>query len=97
VALSDDGQLAASGSQDGTVKLWETSSGRLLVTLPGHAGGVWGVALSGDGSLVTSGSFDGAVRLWDAESGQLVRTLEGHTSGVLGVSPCRSAATVNWW
>jgi len=33
VALSADGQLVASGSFDGTVKLWEASSGAILRTL----------------------------------------------------------------
>ena len=51
--------LVASGGQDGTVNLWEVPSGRLLATLKGRTGAVWGVALSGDGRLAASGSFDG--------------------------------------
>jgi WD40 repeat protein len=38
--------------------LWETGSGRLLATLQGHTGLVYGVAVSGDGRLVASGSSD---------------------------------------
>jgi WD40 repeat protein len=35
VALSGDGRLVVSGSYDGTVKLWEVSSGACLRTLRG--------------------------------------------------------------
>jgi WD40 repeat protein len=64
VALSGDGKLVASGGVDGTVKVWEAPSGRLLATLEGHSGGVYEVALSGDGKLVASGCGDGTVKVW---------------------------------
>ena len=49
-----DAEPAASGGQDGAVRLWEAPSGRLLATLPGHTGGALGVVLSEDGQLVVS-------------------------------------------
>ena len=84
---------------DGTVKLWETASGRLLVSQQGHAGAVYGVALAADGHLVASGGADGTVKLWDGVSGAILRTLRGDRryerldiTGLSGVTEAQRAA-----
>lgn len=76
VALSADGQRLASGSNDRTVKLWDTTTGTCIATLEGHSGGITSVALSADGQRLASGSDDGTVELWDTTTGARTATLK---------------------
>lgn len=86
VAFDPRGGMLASGSADNTVKLWETTSGKLLRTLEGHLGYVLSVTFSPTGEMLASGSTDATVNLWETESGRLVRTLVGHEDLVGSVS-----------
>jgi hypothetical protein len=93
VALTFDGALAVSGSEDCTLGVWDVGSGELLRTLVGHQKWVTAVALTPDGKMAVSASEDMTVRVWDVESGTLVRALAGHTDRVSGVA-LNAAGTV---
>jgi len=85
-AFSPDGQLLASGSSSGTVKLWNVATGEQIRLLSGHSSRVYSVAFSPDGKLLASGSEDMTVKLWDVATGQKLHTLEGHTDWVRSVA-----------
>src|SRR6266849_9894834 len=74
IAFSPDGRTLASGSYDGSIKLWEVASGTLLWT-GWHADSIYNVAFAPDGSLLASGGNDATVRLWDRQSGTHLQTL----------------------
>ncbi len=85
-AISPDGQFALSGSCDGTLKLWEISSGREIRTFAGHPDEVNSVAFSPDGRYALSGSRDTTLKLWEVSTGQEVRSFAGHTHQVSSVA-----------
>ena len=71
MAFSPNSKQVVSGSDDKTVRLWDTAIGALQQTLEGHSNAVRSVAFSPDGKQVVSGSEDTTVRLWDAATGAL--------------------------
>jgi WD40 repeat protein len=86
VAFSPDSKLAMSGSDDKTIRLWETMTGAAVQTLEGHSSRVSSVAFSPDGKLVVLGSNDKNVRLWDTIIGAALQTLEGHLGRISSVA-----------
>ena len=74
LAFDSEGQILASGGGDGTVKLWEVSSGKLLHNLEVQEAYIYSIALNPEGgALATSAS---KVKLWEVSSGKLLHTLE---------------------
>jgi WD40 repeat protein len=75
--FNPDGTLVVTASDDGTARIWNTASGRLLHILRGHHGHVHSAVFNPDGTLVVTASDDGT-RIWNTASGRLLHTLGVH-------------------
>jgi guanine nucleotide-binding protein subunit beta-2-like 1 protein len=83
VAISSDGQFALSGSWDGTLRLWDLTTGNTTRRFVGHTKDVLSVAFSADNRQIVSGSRDKTINLWNT-LGQLKFTIteDGHKEWV---------------
>src|SRR5262249_22044968 len=88
VAFTPNGRVLTSGDREGTLKLWDGATGKVLDTLRINPKGITCLAWSSDGKLaVGSGELfsPGAILVWDATT-QRSQTLRGHTGAVSSVA-----------
>ncbi len=86
VAFLPDGQHVLSGSADGTLRLWDITSGATVRVIEGAKLGAWSIAVSPDGTKAAAGCKDGMLREFDLADGTLIRELAGHLGYVRSVA-----------
>ncbi|MCT7989212.1 serine/threonine-protein kinase [Laspinema olomoucense] len=94
VAVTPDGGAIASGSFDGTIKIWNLETGALIRTLTGHSDAgemVSSVAIAPNGTLLVSSSngYGGTIKIWNLSTGELLDTIAGTSLGIssIAISP----------
>ncbi len=85
VAYSADGSRIISGSDDETIRVWDSHTGDCLKVLPGHQGAVWSVATAQRHHLV-SGSMNQRVKLWNLKTGECLLTLQGYSDAIWAIA-----------
>ena len=80
--FSRDGRRIATASGDGTARVWDVATGRLIHTLRSHEQPVRDVDFSPDGRFLLSAGDDTRALLWDLTTGRVVGIFGGHDGGV---------------
>jgi WD40 repeat protein len=87
VGFSPSGDFIAAGHGNGTLKLWDASTGQPAAPFPrGHTDGVRGMAFDSQSNRLVSASADTTVRVWAIQNGAELANYRGHTKEVTCVA-----------
>ncbi len=86
LAISPNGQVLASGSEDTTIRILNFQTGELFQSLAAHSGPVNALAISPNGQILASGSADRTIRFWNLRDGVRLRTISGHQDAVNAIA-----------
>lgn len=75
VSFSPDGKRVTTAGFDHRVRVWDTHSGKHLLTFAGHKDFLRLALFSPDGKTIASGGNDLEITLWDSTTGDVVRRL----------------------
>ncbi len=86
--FSPDGRWVVSGGDDGTIKIWDLTAGKLLHDFQHHTGPIESLDFHPNEFLMASGSADGGVTFWDLETFERISnaTYDSSKDGVRSVT-----------
>ncbi|CDK24176.1 unnamed protein product [Kuraishia capsulata CBS 1993] len=86
LAFEPSSQLIAAGCDDGAIKIWDMSSGSVIMVFNGHRSAVTQLQFDKSGTRLCSGSRDSSIILWDLVGETGLFKLQGHRDQVNGLT-----------
>ncbi len=86
VCFDAEGRLAAAGSADGTVRVWDVERQCAVAQFRAHQSEVTAIAFHPEGKMLATGSRDRTAKLWNVETGTLLQRLAGHIDDIEAVA-----------
>jgi WD40 repeat protein len=94
-AFTPDGQTILAGTNNGTLRRWDVTTGDLLHILKRDMRLIESMVFAPDGQTVLFSLFsDHILRLWDVTTGETLQTFEGHEHGVTSLAFAPDGQTV---
>ncbi|KAF8125969.1 WD40-repeat-containing domain protein [Boletus edulis] len=87
LAYLPDGRRVVTGSDGGTVKVWNLENSGQEGTSMEHHSELFGLAVTRDGTKIISCGEEGRVKVWDVESHKLIRAWESEEYTRIAISP----------
>ncbi len=83
ISLSNDERRIVTGYDDGSLRIWDSNTSRMLLDLRGHGKSVRAVAISREKpQVVVTGSADGTARVWEPLGDEHLFQLEGDIDSI---------------
>ncbi|KAL1301550.1 hypothetical protein AAFC00_005789 [Neodothiora populina] len=104
VALACQDSVLVAGSAEGRIFLWETHTGRLVVTSQAHLQAVTAVAADPESNFLLSGSADSSIHVWsiadllsfsNQNTHSPLHTLTAHRSAITSLAVGHSSGSYN--
>jgi len=86
VNYSPNGELLATGSWGGVLRIWDARTGKLLRSARKHSQRISAVSFGPNGRWLATASFDRTLKVWDPTTGTVLRSWLGHSGIISGLT-----------